>query len=75
LTRVDQPRSTGWIMFDDLDAKTFDDPGFKEDAVREEVIAPMLRRLGYAVSGPNRIVRSRALVHPFLMPRLRQKRS
>ena len=67
LTRINQSRSTGWIMFDDLDAKTFDDPEFKEDAVREEVIAPMLRRLGYAVSGPNRIVRSRALVHPFVM--------
>lgn len=54
-------------MFPGVDARRFDDPEFKEDAVREEVIAPILRKLGYSASGPHRIVRSRALIHPFVM--------
>jgi hypothetical protein len=49
-----------------LDEKQLDDPEFKEDAIREEIIAPILHRLGYEASGPNRIVRSRALIHPFV---------
>lgn len=61
------PRATSTPLFDGITSGTFDDPEFKEDAVREEVIAPMLRKLGYSPSGPNRIVRSRALVHPFVM--------
>ncbi|MGR9434773.1 DNA methyltransferase [Rhizobium leguminosarum] len=40
--------------------------GFKEDAVREEVVFPLLVRLGYASSGDSRIVRSRAISHPFV---------
>jgi 16S rRNA G966 N2-methylase RsmD len=39
----------------------------KEDWVREEVIFPLLVRLGYSTTGQNRIVRSRALTHPFVM--------
>lgn len=43
-----------------------EDRGFKEDAVREVIILPILSALGYGVSGPNRLVRSRTLVHPIL---------
>lgn len=43
-----------------------DDPGFKEDSVREELISPLLTRLGYSASGRCRILRSKALKHPFV---------
>lgn len=39
---------------------------FKEDSVREEIIAPILRKLDYSSSGVNKIVRSRSLVHPYV---------
>ena len=54
-------------MFDDFDPSLFDDPDFKEDAVREEIVVPILKRLGYSASGPSQIVRSKALLHPFVM--------
>ena len=38
----------------------------KKNSVREEIIHPLLIGLGYSASGPNRIVRSKALEHPFL---------
>lgn len=44
-----------------------DDPAFKEDAVREEIIAPLLRSIGYTATGPHRIVRSKVLTHPYVM--------
>ena len=53
-------------MFDGFDFKVLDDPAFKEDAVREEIIAPILRRLGYQPSGRARIQRSKTLTHPFV---------
>src|SRR5947209_4163881 len=37
-----------------------------EDAVREELIAPLLRALGYSSSPPHRIVRSKKLKHPYV---------
>lgn len=40
--------------------------GFKEDSVREEIVLPILNALGYAASGPNKIIRSKPLEHPFL---------
>jgi hypothetical protein len=54
-------------MFNGFDASLFDDPDFKEDSVREEIVVPILRRLGYSASGPNKIVRSKGLLHPFVM--------
>jgi 16S rRNA G966 N2-methylase RsmD len=39
------------------------DKDFKEDSVREEIIVPILRELGY---DRNSIVRSKSLQHPFL---------
>lgn len=50
-----------------LDPDTVEDPRFKEDAVREEVVYPLLVRLGYASSGDSQIVRSKVLSHPFVM--------
>jgi len=54
------------MAFENFDFKLLDDPDFKEDSVREELIVPMLRRLGYSASGPARILRSKALTHPFV---------
>ncbi len=42
------------------------DRDFKEDSVREEIISPLLRHLGYSASPPNRIIRSKSLTHPFV---------
>jgi hypothetical protein len=41
-------------------------PEFKEDSVREVIITPILMRLGYTPSGPDRTIRSKALAHPFI---------
>ena len=49
-----------------FDFSVLDDPHFKEDAVREEIVAPLVRALEYEVSGPNRVVRGRRLEHPYL---------
>jgi len=49
-----------------FDFRTLHDPEFREDSVREEIIAPILRGLGYSASPPNKIIRSRKLVHPFV---------
>jgi Type I restriction enzyme R protein N terminus (HSDR_N) len=54
-------------MFNDFDFSVLDSPEFKEDAVREEIIAPIIRRLGYRPSGSVQVQRSKPLVHPFVM--------
>jgi len=54
-------------MFEEFDFKVLDDPSFKEDGVREELIAPLLRRLGYLPTGRLKVVRSKPLVHPYVM--------
>jgi hypothetical protein len=53
-------------VFSNFDPRLFDDPEFKEDAVREVVIAQMLVRLGYHPVGANRVVRSKHLIHPYI---------
>jgi len=53
-------------MFTGIQPSTFDDPGFKEDSVRELIIAPMLARLGYGPTGNPRVARSMAVKHPFI---------
>ncbi len=54
-------------IFGSFDFSCVNDPGFKEDSVREEIIAPLLRSIGYGASGPNKIVRSKSLAHPYVM--------
>ncbi len=53
-------------MFDDFDFSLLDDPDFKEDSVREELIVPLLKKLGYTASGFHKIVRGKALTHPYI---------
>lgn len=54
-------------MYEDFDFSVLDSPEYKEDAVREDLIAPLLRRLGYKATGPERMQRSKTLIHPFVM--------
>jgi hypothetical protein len=54
-------------MFEDFDFSVLDSEEFKEDAVREEIIAPILKKLGFSASGPSRVQRSKNLVHPYVM--------
>lgn len=49
-----------------FDFSSLEAPTFKEDAVREEVISPLLWALGYSSTGPSRIVRSNTLQHPYV---------
>lgn len=53
-------------LFDDFDFRLLDDPEFREDSVREELVAPLLRALGYSASPPYRIIRSKKLEHPYV---------
>lgn len=51
-------------LFGNLDFKTIgDNSDFKEDSVREVIILPILRQLGYI---QDNIVRSKSLDHPFI---------
>jgi hypothetical protein len=61
-------------MFETFDFTELDDPSFKEDAVREEIVAPILRKLGYRPTGRRRVQRSKDLVHPFVMIGSKQHR-
>jgi len=51
-------------LFKDFDFDVLNSPGFKEDSVREEIIAPLLRALGYSLKKPNVIHRSVTLGLP-----------
>ncbi|WP_051311891.1 type I restriction enzyme HsdR N-terminal domain-containing protein [Zooshikella ganghwensis] len=54
------------MIFENFDFSALDDPEFKEDSVREELVLPIVKALGYTVSGDSRVVRSRSLVHPYV---------
>ncbi len=53
-------------IFNGFDFSLLGTEDFKEDSVREEIILPLLRALGYRASGPHKIIRSKALKHPVL---------
>lgn len=53
-------------LFSDFDFHALDEESFKEDAVREELVAPLLRRLGYRPTGDVRVERGKSLAHPFI---------
>jgi 16S rRNA G966 N2-methylase RsmD len=52
--------------FQTFDFSLLDTQDFKEDSVRETIILPLLHALGYGLSGLNQIIRSKALLHPFV---------
>lgn len=49
-----------------FDLQVLNDSDFKEDSVREEIIFPILKALGYGVTKPHKIIRSKGLEHPFV---------
>lgn len=53
-------------IFSDFDFSLLDSPDFKEDSVREELILPLLKNLGYSSHGENKIIRSKKVKHPFV---------
>jgi hypothetical protein len=53
-------------LFKNFDFNLLESPDFKEDSVREEIIAPILNKLGYSASSDNKIIRSKNLTHPFV---------
>lgn len=53
-------------MFPGITKSVLDDPEFKEDSVRELIIAPMMTKLGYLPTGNPRVIRSKTLKHPFI---------
>ncbi len=55
-----------FTALEDFDFQLLNTGEFKEDAVREEIIHPILKELGYSAGGLNRIVRSRSLSHPYV---------
>ncbi|MFY9225510.1 MAG: DNA methyltransferase [Blastocatellia bacterium] len=54
-------------IFENFDFSLLDEPDFKEDSVREEIINPIVKALRYKLSGNNRVIRSKKLTHPFVM--------
>jgi hypothetical protein len=58
--------AVGGAVFEDFEFRVLENPEFKEDAVREEIVAPIIKRLGYPPSGEVRVQRSKNLVHPFV---------
>ncbi len=54
-------------LFNDFDFKLLNSPNFKEDSVREELITPLLHALEYKARGDFQILRSKSLLHPFVM--------
>ena len=55
-----------FTALNDFDFQLLNASEFKEDSVREEIVHPILKELGYSAGGLNRIVRSRTLSHPFV---------
>jgi hypothetical protein len=53
-------------LFDNFDFQLLDSPEFREDSVREELVVPLVKALGYSASPPYRIIRSKKLKHPFV---------
>lgn len=53
-------------ILDGFDFSQLNNPEFKEDAVREELVVPIIKGLGYGISKPYQVIRSRKLVHPFV---------
>lgn len=60
-------------ILEGIDLDIANHPEFKEDSVREEIILPIIKGLGYTANKPNQIIRSRKLLHPFVSIGSQQK--
>lgn len=54
-------------ILENFDIKLLEGSEFKEDSVREEIVVPIIKGLGYTAHKPNQIIRSRNLIHPFVL--------
>ncbi len=54
------------IFNENLDYSIINSADFKEDSVREVIINPILKALGYSAFGEHRIIRSKNLKHPYI---------
>ncbi|WP_333875670.1 hypothetical protein [Methylobacter sp.] len=55
------------MLFKDFEFDILKSNDFKEDSVREELITPILHRLGYKSHGDYKIQRGKALNHPYVL--------
>lgn len=53
-------------ILEGFDFNLLNNPEFREDSVREEIVSPIIKGLGYSAAKPNQIIRSRKLLHPFV---------
>lgn len=53
-------------FFKNFDYNIIRSDSFKEDSVREEIITPILKALGFSSFGDNKIIRSQNLKHPYI---------
>jgi hypothetical protein len=53
-------------LFAGFDFSILELKSFKEDSVREEILHPIIRRMGFQASGRKKIIRSKRLTHPFV---------
>ncbi len=53
-------------LFSDFDFNILNNPEFEESSVREEIITPILKELNFRAYGRNRILREKAVTHPFV---------
>ncbi len=54
-------------LFDEnIDFNLLQSEDIKEDTIREEIIAPILKALGYSAFSENKIIRSKNLEHPYV---------
>ena len=54
------------MILSNFDFTVLDDPQYLEDSVREDIISPLLKQLGYEPYGQYRIIRSKTVTHPFV---------
>lgn len=52
-------------LFENFNFNIIDESHFGEAAVREEIVTPILKKLGYSASGENEILYNKALKHPY----------
>lgn len=43
-------------LSDNFDFSLLDDPEYGEDSVREDIISPIIKALGYSASGNNKMI-------------------
>jgi Type I restriction enzyme R protein N terminus (HSDR_N) len=53
-------------LYKDFNFALLDDPRFKEESVREELISPLIKELGYSNFGNTQVIRNNGLKHPFV---------